>query len=149
MFLNTTPCSVFWFVGRVGQDMCPRMAGALTSVCRTGAPPHGGLKLLSSMCALCPMCFCRSRGPPLTLQEERLTKEPVTRPPPDQIEALLLPFDLYYVALSAPSYGHRTGAVKWRVLEHAVSARRVFQPSWVSPQVVLCGAPDIPCAKPF
>ena len=27
------------------------------------------------------------------------------------------------VALCVPSYGHRTGAIKWRVLEHAVGAK--------------------------
>ena len=43
------------------------------------------------------------------------------RLPPNQIEALLLLFAVCYVALSLCSYGHRTGGVKWRVLEHAVS----------------------------
>ena len=72
-------------------------------------------------------------------------------PPPKQIEALLLPFDLHYVVLCVPSCGHRTGAVKWRVLEHAISTRNKlrFWPSWVSPQVVLRGALDPPTFKPF
>ena len=44
-------------------------------------------------------------------------------PPPERIEAPLLPFDLYYAVLCGPSYSHRTGAVEWRVLEHVVSTR--------------------------
>ena len=39
------------------------------------------------------------------------------------MEALLFPFDLYYAVLCVLAYGHRTGAVHWRVSEHAVSSR--------------------------
>ena len=37
------------------------------------------------------------------------------------MEALQLPFDLYHAVWCVPLCGHRMQAVKWRVLEHAVS----------------------------
>ena len=71
----------------------------------------------------------------------------VMRPPPDQIEALLLPFDLYYVALSVPSYGRTTGALKWRVLEHPVTAKNsVLWASHGPPP--MRGASNTPSVKP-
>ena len=46
----------------------------------------------------------------------------VRGPPPADYKPYCSPLDVYYVVLCVPLYGRRTGAVRWKVLEHAVSS---------------------------